>query len=185
MVETVAVREMTAADEAEVVRVSLAADRMFADAGLDLPEDDPREMLAHVRGAEGFSAVLVAGDPPVGLAALVELDGAAHLEQLAVDPAHGRRGIGSALLRAACAHAAAAGFSRLTLTTFRDLPWNAPFYAARGFAELPAENWGPGLAAQWRAEEQAGIGVAPRIAMEFRLDGGAPGAAAAGQAQRR
>ncbi|GAA1072681.1 GNAT superfamily N-acetyltransferase [Nocardiopsis composta] len=178
------IRVMREEDVPRLVEVSLAADALFADAGLALPEDDPREMLEHVLGPVGpdgvrrapdrFAAVLVAGEPAAGLAALVELDGAAHLEQLAVHPDLGRRGIGGALLEAACAHARAAGFTALTLTTFRDLAWNAPFYARRGFTELPAEEWGPELAAQWRAEEQAGILVAPRIAMRRGLTPDAP-----------
>src|SRR5699024_11504307 len=49
---------------------------------------------------------LVAIDPAAGrvrgLAATVTVDGCPHLEQLAVDPAHGRRGIGSALLEEVC-----------------------------------------------------------------------------------
>lgn len=184
-----AVRDMDEADVPRVVEVSLAADRMFADAGLVLPPDDPRELLDHVLGpvrADGdrrapgrFGAVLVAEAPGAhdghaggiaGLAALVELDGAAHLEQIAVHPDLGRRGIGGALLAASCARARDAGFGALTLTTFRDLEWNAPWYARRGFSELPREAWGPDLAAQWRAEEEAGILVAPRIAMRRLSD---------------
>ena len=47
--------------------------------------------------------VLVAGDPPVGFTRIDRLaDGAAHLEQLAVHPDHGRHGIGRALVTAAC-----------------------------------------------------------------------------------
>ncbi|MBB6170787.1 GNAT superfamily N-acetyltransferase [Nocardiopsis mwathae] len=157
------IRLLHPADIPGAVAASRAADTMFAEAGLDLPEDDPREMLAHVE------TVLVAGTPVCGLAALTTLDGAAHLEQLAVHPDHGRRGVGSALLEAACAHARGAGRSAMTLTTFRDLPWNGPWYAERGFTELAPRDWGPQLAAQWRAE--AGIRAAPRIAMLRPLGG--------------
>lgn len=145
-------------DEPRVVEVSLAADTVFAEAGVVLPPDDPREMLAHAE------RVLVAeARTVVGLAATVTVDGCPHLEQLAVHPGHGRRGIGSALLEAVCAEAA--GHTRLTLTTFRDLPWNGPWYADRGFTVLPREEWGPGLEEVWRAEERAGIRVLPRVVM--------------------
>ncbi|MDA2802888.1 GNAT family N-acetyltransferase [Nocardiopsis suaedae] len=182
---------MRETDLPRVVEVSLAADGMFADAGIVLPPDDPRELLDHVlgplqadgtrRAAERFGAVLVAETPGAGgrdgrerevagLAALIELDEAAHLEQIAVHPGLGRRGIGGALLEAACTRARDAGFGALTLTTFRDLAWNAPWYARRGFSELPRQAWGPALADQWRTEEEAGILVAPRIAMRRPLD---------------
>ncbi|WP_179646842.1 GNAT family N-acetyltransferase [Spinactinospora alkalitolerans] len=157
---------MVPADLPRLVEVSTAADTLFASAGLELPLDDPRPMLAHA------DRVLVAGDPVAGLAALTELDGAAHLEQLAVHPDHGRRGIGAALLEAACADARERGYRAITLTTFRDVAFNAPWYARRGFAELPEPAWGPRLRAQWEAEIDAGIAVAPRIVMRRGLAGG-------------
>lgn len=160
MVEPV-IRRMRRHDMDAVVTVSLAADTLFARAGLDLPPDDPREMLDHVEH------VLVAevDGSVVGLAATITLDGATHLEQLAVDPEHGRRGIGGALLERVCADAAAHGHDRVTLTTFRDLPWNGPWYERRGFVTLPRAAWGPDLVRQWKIEEDAGILVRPRVAM--------------------
>jgi GNAT superfamily N-acetyltransferase len=89
---------------------------------------------------------------PVGFA-LVELFGeAAHLEELDVQPQCGRRGVGTALVRAVCEWAAAQGIPAVTLCTFRDVPWNAPFYARLGFKILPPEEWSPPLRA--RAEEE-------------------------------
>ncbi|MFL1430321.1 MULTISPECIES: GNAT family N-acetyltransferase [unclassified Nocardiopsis] len=150
---------MGPADEAGAVAASLAADTLFAQAGVVLPPDDPRELFDHA------DRVLVAvdGGAVLGLAATLPLDGGVHLEQVAVHPDHGRRGVGSALLEAVCAGAAAAGSPRVTLTTFRDLPWNGPWYAARGFAVLPPDAWGPGLRALWEQEEP--IRVRPRVAM--------------------
>ncbi|HEY1574593.1 MAG TPA: GNAT family N-acetyltransferase [Pseudonocardiaceae bacterium] len=148
-----------ATDLARLVEVSQAADRMFADAGLILPLDDPTDEL------RSAAHVLVAGAPVVGFAVLTTVDGNAHLASLGVHPDHGRRGIGSRLLAAACALAAEHGHTAITLTTFVGLPWNAPFYAARGFTVLPRENWGPGMRDLWAAEERAGIVVAPRTAM--------------------
>ena len=60
-------------------------------------------------------------------------DGDAHLLELDVKPAHGGRGIGRALISASVDWAFARGLRRLTLTTFRDIPFNAPFYARVGF----------------------------------------------------
>jgi GNAT superfamily N-acetyltransferase len=86
--------------------------------------------------------VLVAGIPPVGLCRIDPLGEGAHLEQLSVHPEHGRHGIGRALLRAGVEWTASRGYRELTLTTFRDVPWNGPFYASEGFVELgPADDW--------------------------------------------
>ncbi len=86
--------------------------------------------------------VLVARDPPQGFARIDDLAGGAHLEQLSVHPDHARRGLGRALLKAAVAWAAAQDYEELTLATYRDVPWNGPFYASEGFVELgPVDDW--------------------------------------------
>jgi GNAT superfamily N-acetyltransferase len=94
---------------------------------------------------EAFAAalvVLVAGDPPVGLCRIDNVAGGAHLEQLSVHPDHAGQGIGRALLRAACAWAKAQGYPDITLATYRDIPWNGPFYASEGFVEVAAvDDW--------------------------------------------
>ena len=148
---------------AELARASAAAQELFAAVGVDLPEDDPESTLRHAE------AVLAAGRPPVGFAALTLVDGGVHLEELAVDPAFGRRGVGSALLEGVCEHARQRGSAAVTLTTFRDVPFNGPFYASRGWVEWPRKEWGAQMRAQWDAEEAAGIVVAPRIAMRREL----------------
>jgi GNAT superfamily N-acetyltransferase len=91
--------------------------------------------------------LVLAGDAPHGVRA--------HLEQLAVHPDHGRRGIGTALVEAVCAEAAARGFDRVTLRTFADIAWNGPFYARLGFTELvPDPAW---MAPMLDAEERIGL----------------------------
>jgi GNAT superfamily N-acetyltransferase len=80
--------------------------------------------------------LLVAGDPPVGFAHVLELEGHAHLEQVSVRPEAQRRGTGTALVRAAMSEARARGHVALTLCTYRDVPWNGPFYRSLGFTEL-------------------------------------------------
>jgi ribosomal protein S18 acetylase RimI-like enzyme len=109
------------------------ADAMFEPVFGPLDWDPPQDGAA--RAAEpGF--LLVAGDPPAGFAHALLIDGAVHLEQLAVEPALGRRGIGTALVEAVCAEAAARGHDRVSLCTYADVPWNAPFYRRLGFREV-------------------------------------------------
>ena len=91
----------------------------------------------------------------VGFAHLTFPDGFAHLEQLDVLATHHRRGIGSALVRAAMEEARWTGHDRLSLCTYRDLPWNGPFYARLGFRELERlEHW---HRAARRTEERMGL----------------------------
>jgi len=72
----------------------------------------------------------------VGFAHVVDVDEQARLEQLSVHPTHGRRGIGTALVRAALVEADWLGYRLMTLCTYRDVPWNGPFYSRLGFEEL-------------------------------------------------
>jgi len=80
--------------------------------------------------------ILVAGDPAVGFAHVRDLESHAHLDQISVHPDHARRGVGAALLEAAAERATLKGHGSLTLTTYADIAWNAPFYARHGFVEV-------------------------------------------------
>ena len=63
-------------------------------------------------------------------------------EQLSVRMTAMRRGIGAALLSAAECVAAKTRSRTLWLTTYRHLPWNAPFYEKAGFVTVPVEECG-------------------------------------------
>jgi GNAT superfamily N-acetyltransferase len=110
--------------------------------------------------------VLTLFDPPLGFAALGTLGKDAHLEQIAVFPAQARKGHGTRLLNAAIAHAAEQGHTRMVLTTFRDIPWNGPWYEHHGFTELPYEECSPEMRAVRDEELRVGLdAMAPRLAM--------------------
>jgi GNAT superfamily N-acetyltransferase len=107
-------------------------------------------------------------DGPVGFALVERLDdGEAHLEELDVLPEHGRRGIGTALVRVVCDWAVSQGRS-LSLTTFKDLPWNQPFYERLGFRVLSDAQLTAPLAACVARETAAGLPREQRVVM--RLD---------------
>ena len=130
------VRLATADDLPLLAEIEGEADQLFTSVFGDVDWDPPTD---GERRAQELGFLLVAGDPAVGFAHVIFLeapDRAAHLEQICVRPARMGQGIGTELLEAACAHAHEAGYAALTLSTFAEVPWNAPFYAARGFAEV-------------------------------------------------
>lgn len=159
-------------DLAKLAQVELAANTLFEGrdlAGLVASDATSLEELAHAH-AEGL--LWVARDrmgEPIGFALLEIVDGHAHLEELDVHPAHGRRGVGRALLDAVVAWAQRAGHRAVTLTTFCDIPWNAPFYERAGFRALAPRELGPGLAAVVRDEAARGLDPGQRVVMRRDL----------------
>ena len=144
--EAIAVREARTGELALLPPLEKRSDELFLSLGIGpLPEPGTVEDLA------AALVVLVTGDPPEGFARLDVLrneagdpaaPGSLHLEQLSVHPDHGRRGLGRALLRAAVSWAGDDGYDTLTLATYRDVPWNGPFYASEGFVEVgPVDEW--------------------------------------------
>ena len=69
-------------------------------------------------------------------------DDCLHIVELAVARTFQQQGIGRALIDASANWARSRGLRALTLTTFRHVAWNAPFYARYGFVELPADSDG-------------------------------------------
>lgn len=167
----VAIRAATRAELRELPEIDQRAESIFRAAGYALPElplpANAAEPLRHAK------AVFVAGRPPVGFVWVDEVDGLAHVHELAVLPKWMKQGIGSRLLERACEWARDAGYSAITLTTYADVPWNGPFYARRGFAETPAST--PGLHALRANETELGLDeIGRRIVMRREL---APAAA--------
>ncbi|SHN01506.1 GNAT family N-acetyltransferase [Cryptosporangium aurantiacum] len=159
-----------AADEelAGLAEVEKASEAPFAEAGMVLPAE-----YMSADALRKCAIVLVAPGPtgtPVGFAAVDVVDGAAHLSQLSVDAAYARQGIGRGLLAAVIGWARRGGLPAVTLTTFRDVPWNAPFYRRYGFVDLDEADLTPGLR-EARAHEIAdGLDeIAPRLAMRRPL----------------
>jgi GNAT superfamily N-acetyltransferase len=136
----------------------------------------PEHVLAETTDNIVFSRAAEAGrlwiavrrDRPVGFA-LIEMlaDDLPHLEEIDVAPGHGRRGVGTALVRAVCDWASRHGYAALTLTTFRDVPWNMPFYAKLGFVEQPAAALRPELTEVVAHEAARGLAANRRVVMQY------------------
>jgi GNAT superfamily N-acetyltransferase len=121
---------------------------------------------ARVRGH--LWVAVSSADGPVGFAVVLVLDQAAHLDELDVVPEYGCRGIGSRLLQAVCDWAGEAGYETVTLSTFRDVPWNAPFYERRGFVAVDHGNLPPEHVGLIDSERARGLRTERRVVMEFK-----------------
>jgi len=133
-----------------------------------LEETTPHDaLIAAMR--QGHLWVALDGDLPVGFAHVDMLaSDLPHLEEIDVHPAHGRRGLGTRLVRRVCRWVAEARYEQITLTTFRSVPWNMPWYARLGFIELPAAQWRDELRQRVESETARGLDRARRVAMAYR-----------------
>jgi GNAT superfamily N-acetyltransferase len=114
----------------------------------------------------GHLWVALADSIPVGFAHLKVLaPGVAHLEEIDVHPEHGRRGLGTRLVTTVCGWAATNGYPYVTLTTFRNVPWNMPFYARLGFEQIPPAELSPALLSVIEDETRRGLDPDRRVAM--------------------
>jgi len=157
-------------DLPRIAPIELAAARLLAGHAPDavLAEVTPHEHLAAAQ-RDGRLWVALSSDIPVGFA-LVEIleSGAAHLEEIDVLPDHGRQGLGTRLVRHVCRWAETRGLGAVTLTTFRDVPWNMPFYAHLGFEEIAPAALTPALRAVLEDEVRRGLDPTRRVAMRWR-----------------
>lgn len=167
----VTIRPAAPADLPLLVEIERRAGEAFAAHGMpEIAADDPGipEELEEYRAA-GRAWVAAEDGEPIAYLLAAEVDGCPHIEQVSVDPAQAGRGIGAALIEHIAGTAREAGRPALTLTTFRDIPWNAPYYARLGFAVLPGAEQGPGMRALVAREHQVIPGDHPRVAMIRRL----------------
>ncbi|MFI9050978.1 GNAT family N-acetyltransferase [Streptomyces sp. NPDC053427] len=100
---------------------------------------------------------------PIGYLVREPVDGCVHIEQVTVHPDHARRGIGRALIDRA--ERDGRGAAALTLTTFAEVPWNAPYYERLGFRVLADDELTPGLRDIRADEARRGLDRWPRVAM--------------------
>jgi len=130
--------------------IERAAGKLFAEISLGNVANASPLPLDFLQAQQSAGLVWVltdADDQPVGFAAASELDGELYLEEIDVHPAHGRRGLGRWLIETLCAWAEEQGYPAFTLSTFRDVPWNAPFYSRLGFRIIEDSEMGPGMQA--------------------------------------
>lgn len=168
MSEVFVIRDADPADLPALPAIERRAAALYAGHDVEAGVRADVTALADFEKAEAEGLLWVAttrDDTVVGFAFCAMIDGNIHLDELDVLPEYGRRGIGTALVRAVCAEAARRGVAAVTLTTFRDIPWNAPFYTTLGFEPLAEPDWTPALARIVAQEAASGLEPARRVVM--------------------
>jgi GNAT superfamily N-acetyltransferase len=163
------IRAARPSDFRKLPEIERQAGELFREAGMpEIADHDPFD-------ADELAAAVVLfvatddDEEPVGYAMVELVDGHAHLEQLSVLPDHGGQGIGTELLDAVAGWARGQGHTEVTLTTFRDIPFNAPLYAKRGYEILREDEWTDALRDLVAHEATLGLDPAKRVVMRLVL----------------
>ena len=152
--------------------IELAAARLLAGHAPDAVLDEVTD-VRELRDAQqaGRLWVAISGHVPVGFAHADVLEtGIAHLLEVDVHPDHGRQGLGTQLVKTVCTWARAEGYESLVLTTFRDVPWNMPFYLKLGFEVVPSAEWSHAMCGIVSAERRRGLDIDRRVVMRRTCD---------------
>jgi GNAT superfamily N-acetyltransferase len=162
------IRLAVPADAALLPEVETSAGTAFLDLpgmawvadGAPISADGQRRLIA-------LGAVWVALDEGAiqGFLSAEALGDCLHIWELSVRLVAQGQGIGRALLQAAIAFAATQNLAQVTLTTFKDVPWNAPFYARLGFKHLDQAALSPRLQEVLAQEADSGVPTHLRCAM--------------------
>jgi GNAT superfamily N-acetyltransferase len=149
--------------------IEQSAARLFLDTPYAFLVNDEPLSLDFVQQQFSAGRVWVAVDcheTVVGYAISREVDDTLYLQQIDVEPEHGRRGIGSALVKTVCAWAQQQGYAIVSLSTFRNLPWNAPFYSKMGFYPVDEAELTTGFQQIRLKELAAGLPIVERVIMQ-------------------
>jgi predicted N-acetyltransferase YhbS len=148
-------RDARLGEIAEIRALERASAQRFVGLMDALAEDEPSsaEVLAS-RIETGGLVVAVEDGAIVGFVMFRPVETYAYVEQIDVLPAVAGRRVGAALLDAVAERARGTGLVGLSLSTFRDVPWNAPYYRRLGFVEVADGALTPGMLAI-RAEHLA------------------------------
>jgi len=151
-------------------------ERSAGKAFLQLPElawvatDDVLPAEAHRHFIElGGSWVAEAEGRILGFACAERIDTDLHVWEVSVALEEQGRGAGTALMEAVKTHALRLQLRRITLTTFRDVPWNEGFYRRLGFRVLERDELDPRLSYVLDLEGRQGFPLERRCAMTLPL----------------
>lgn len=161
------IRPGAEADLERLVAVEVAAGQLFRTVGMtEVAEDVPQVADLREAGEADRLWVTQVGVEIAGYVVAEVLDGNAHVAQVSVDPDFAGRALGRAMVEHVEEWGRAAGRPATTLTTFRDVPWNGPYYLRLGYRILAEAEIGPELARTMAHEATLpGIGAALRCAM--------------------
>ncbi|HBC57008.1 MAG TPA: N-acetyltransferase [Gammaproteobacteria bacterium] len=158
-------------DLVKLASIERAAAALFPNSVITPEERDsvvPIEQLVEARLQGRLWVALTQQREPVGFIIAALEHGSGFIVEVNVLPDHQGRGLGRALIQSVVKWACKEGLSRVTLTTFSEVPWNAPFYERLGFCRIDRSQLTAELARKLDDEKHRGL--RGRVAMERIID---------------
>jgi GNAT superfamily N-acetyltransferase len=174
---TWAVRLAVIADAPKLPNIERSAGSIFRQSpGLEwIADDDVMSADQHLPAIAAQTAwVACEGQQPIAFLSAEQFGNALHIHEISVHASAMGQGVGRHLIEVCCSEAVARGLFQVTLTTFRDVPWNEPYYQRLGFQTLAALELDQRLASILAAEIEAGLPGDRRCAMRLNLALGPP-----------
>ena len=166
------IRQARSTDIPLLEYVERSAAEIYRTVGLDHLLDgatvDPN-LLAYMAISNTLLVAVNRWDQPIGFIGGQNIVGNFHIIELSVAQSHQGKGVGKALMSAIYDQARREGYRALTLTTFRHLPWNGPWYQRLGFGEVIASDWGREYEEILDHEAQNGLDTKQRCVMALPL----------------
>lgn len=155
-------------DVPKVAPLELAAGEVFRTIGMDAIANDPPIADSILLQAVEDRRLWVAVEYGALKAYLLGdyLPQSLHIDQVSVHPNAAHRGLGALMIESVSADPRSKRLGLLTLTSFRDVPWNAPYYERIGFVHIDEPDWPEGVAEKIAAERAQGLDAWPRVVMQ-------------------
>jgi ribosomal protein S18 acetylase RimI-like enzyme len=160
------IRKARPADIPLLERVERSAAELFRTVGLgfllDGPTVDPSFLMAntnHLWVAVDWM------DRPIGFLVGENLDGSFHIVEVSVAQEFQGRGVGKQLMARMTEEVRREGYKTITLTTYRNLLWNGPWYTRMGFLEVNPLDMGTKYLEILENERQHGLDMTQRCVM--------------------
>ncbi|SRR5258706_2123890 len=135
-----------------------------------IADDESMSVETHLHYVlQGTSWIAEADHLVIGFLCAESADTDLHVCELAVRREWQHHGIGRRLMKTAIEHARRNQFQAVTLATFREIPWNEPFYRSLGFEIIDQEKLNARLEQILHAEIQHGFPSSLRCAMRLLI----------------
>ncbi len=135
-----------------------------------IADNDPLPIDHHlVLIAQGTTWVAVHGEEIIGFLSAERVEALLHIEEISVRSEAQRMGVGRRLIQAAQTWSLENRLAAITLTTFRGVAWNEPFYQSCGFRTLEPAELGERLTSLMEDEALEGLLLEQRCAMLWQV----------------